>query len=276
MASSSDSTSTIRSGYVSLKTKGVFTSWIWKRKWLVLKQETLEIRKSQKSSRPQSVITLKELKTVERTDLKPCCVLLETKKKRYYLDLTSDNELYGWQDDIYNRSPLGASLPFNFVHNKHVGFDSLSGNFTGLTEELEKALAEPPPATPQDPKEDQVQPRSSLIVGFTGIPEEWNKDLTKSTPSKIKRKPVPEVDVGNPYGFAHNAHVGFDPVTGKFTGLPEEWSKVLSITSPSREDYAKGPEPILALCNKNKTLAPAIDSKRSSLRVTVTGSHVPT
>lgn len=46
-ASSSDSTSTIRSGFVVLKTKGVFTSWIWKRKWLVLKQETLEIRKSQ-------------------------------------------------------------------------------------------------------------------------------------------------------------------------------------------------------------------------------------
>ncbi|KAK0219105.1 hypothetical protein IW262DRAFT_1079580 [Armillaria fumosa] len=187
MASSSDSTSTIRSGYVSLKTKGAFTSWIWKRKWLVLKQDTLEIRKSQKSSRPQSVITLKELKTVERTDLKPCCVLLETKKKRYYLDLKTDNELYGWQDDIYNRSPLGASLPFNFVHNKHVGFDSLSGNFTGLTEELEKALAEPPPATPQDPKEDQVQPRSSLIV------------------------------VSKPFNVKHHVHVGFDPVTKGFT-----------------------------------------------------------
>lgn len=52
---------------------------------------------------------------------------------------------------------------------------------------------------------------------------------------------------------------------------------MLSITSPSREDYAKGPEPILALCNKNKTLAPAIDSKRSSLvsfSVSCQSSHV--
>ena len=63
--------------------------------------------------------------------MKPYCLLLETKDKRYYLSLKGDEELYGWQDDIYSRSPLsGVSNPTNFVHKVHVGFDPVSGAFT--------------------------------------------------------------------------------------------------------------------------------------------------
>jgi hypothetical protein len=63
--------------------------------------------------------------------MKPYCLLLETRDKRYYLSLKGDEELYGWQDDIYSRSPLsGVSNPTNFVHKVHVGFDPVSGAFT--------------------------------------------------------------------------------------------------------------------------------------------------
>lgn len=79
----------------------------------------------------QNVIHLRDIANIERTDLKPYCLLLETKDKRYYLALKSDEELYGWQDDIYSRSPLmGVSNPTNFVHKVHVGFDPVSGAFT--------------------------------------------------------------------------------------------------------------------------------------------------
>jgi hypothetical protein len=45
--------------------------------------------------------------------------------------MKGDEELYGWQDDIYSRSPLsGVSNPTNFVHKVHVGFDPISGAFT--------------------------------------------------------------------------------------------------------------------------------------------------
>ena len=48
-----------------------------------------------------------------------------------FFSLKSDEELYGWQDDIYQRSPLmGVSNPTNFVHKVHVGFDPVSGAFT--------------------------------------------------------------------------------------------------------------------------------------------------
>ena len=74
---------------------------------------------------------LKDITNIERTDLKTYCLLLETKDRRMHLSLKSDEELYGWQDDIYCRSPLmGVSNPTNFVHKIHVGFDPISGAFT--------------------------------------------------------------------------------------------------------------------------------------------------
>ncbi|KAJ2999579.1 Protein kinase [Globomyces sp. JEL0801] len=85
-------------------------------------------------SSPQAValIFLKELEIVERTDLKPYCLLLKTREKSYYLGLQSDDELYDWLDEIYSRSPLGQSLPTHFIHHNHVGFDVNTGAFTGL------------------------------------------------------------------------------------------------------------------------------------------------
>jgi hypothetical protein len=68
---------------------------------------------------------------VERTDLKPYCLFVEAKDKRIWLALKGDDELYGWQDDIYQRSPLaGFSNPTNFMHKVHVGFDPITGAFT--------------------------------------------------------------------------------------------------------------------------------------------------
>ncbi|TFY82122.1 hypothetical protein EWM64_g1887 [Hericium alpestre] len=89
----------------------------------------------------QNIIRLGDLSNIERTDLKPYCLLLETKDKRYYLAMKGDEELYGWQDDIYSRSPLsGVSNPTNFVHNVHVGFNHVSGAFTGMPDQWSKLL----------------------------------------------------------------------------------------------------------------------------------------
>ena len=44
-------------------------------------------------------------------------------------------------DDIYSRSPLmGVSNPTNFVHQVHVGFDPVSGAFTGLPDQWTRLL----------------------------------------------------------------------------------------------------------------------------------------
>ncbi|KAH9948508.1 Pkinase-domain-containing protein [Amylocystis lapponica] len=130
----------VRSGIVSVKEDGI-VSWLWRPKWLVLKEQTLSIHKSETSPQHQSIISLGDIAAIQRTDLKPYCLLLETKDRRIFFSLKNDEELYGWQDDIYSRSPLsGVSNPTNFVHKVHVGFDPVSGAFTGLPDAWSKLL----------------------------------------------------------------------------------------------------------------------------------------
>ncbi|PPQ70000.1 hypothetical protein CVT24_003775 [Panaeolus cyanescens] len=129
----------VRSGHVSIK-EDSFGNWLFTRKWMVLKEQTLSIHKSDQSP-AQNTIQLRDISNVERIDMKPYCLLLEAKERRYYLSLKSDEELYGWLDDIYARSPLmGVSNPTNFVHKVHVGYDPISGGFTGMPEQWSKLL----------------------------------------------------------------------------------------------------------------------------------------
>ena len=79
----------------------------------------------------QITVPLDELKKLERTERKPHGLLIEARGKRYFLNLKSDAELFDWQDDIYNRSPLsGVSNPTGFVHHVHVGIDNSSSGFS--------------------------------------------------------------------------------------------------------------------------------------------------
>ena len=83
------------------------------------------------NSPQSSVVYLADVTLIDRVELKPYCLLVETKDRRMWLSLKSDEEVYGWKDDIYARSPLmGFSNPVNFQHKIHVGFDPTTGNFT--------------------------------------------------------------------------------------------------------------------------------------------------
>ncbi|KZS89295.1 Pkinase-domain-containing protein [Sistotremastrum niveocremeum HHB9708] len=137
----------VRNGWVQIKEAGWLASW--NRKWIVLKEETLTFHKNE-TSQHNSVVFLRDISNVERVNLKDYCLLIETKDKRIHLAMKSDEELYGWQDDIYSRSPLmGVSNPTNFVHKIHVGFDPVSGAFTGLPEPWLRLLTSSH-ITPQD------------------------------------------------------------------------------------------------------------------------------
>jgi len=129
----------VRSGLVSMK-EDSFANWLFQRKWLVLREQTLSIHKNETAPQ-QSVIMLSGISNIERIDMKPYCLLLETTDRRFYLSLKNDEELYGWLDDVYSRSPLmGVSNLTNFVHKVHVGFDPVSGAFTGMPEQWSKLL----------------------------------------------------------------------------------------------------------------------------------------
>ncbi|EOQ98992.1 hypothetical protein E3P92_03032 [Wallemia ichthyophaga] len=128
-----------RRGWASMKDDSPIMSWLWTKKWIVLNPRTIDVYKNDSAPAPQTAIHLSNIIAVERTDQKPFCVEITTNKV-YSLAFKSDDELYAWLDDIYNASPLGVTTPTDFVHQVHVGFDPVSGAFTGLPEQWNKLL----------------------------------------------------------------------------------------------------------------------------------------
>lgn len=136
----------VKQGWASVKEDGL-KSWIWTKKYLVLKEGSLNMMKNETSISVVSQIPLREVSNVQRLETKGFCfeIIRDTGNsstgRSYFISLKSDGELYAWMDEIYNRCPLmGVSNPTNFTHKVHVGFDPVSGGFTGLPEEWSKLL----------------------------------------------------------------------------------------------------------------------------------------
>ncbi len=48
-----------------------------------------------------ALIFLKEVESIQRTELKPFCLEIVTREKSYYISLKNDEEVYSWMDEIY-------------------------------------------------------------------------------------------------------------------------------------------------------------------------------
>ncbi|KAI9501292.1 kinase-like domain-containing protein [Coemansia spiralis] len=133
-----ESTGTVyKNGYISLK-----ESWMWSRRWAVLKRNTLSFHKNEKAIQATALIFLKEVQSVNRSELKSYCIEIKTKDREYYIQCASDDDLYSWMDSVYEKCPLlsGVSPPSNFHHQVHVDFDPVSGMFIGLPDKWAKLL----------------------------------------------------------------------------------------------------------------------------------------
>ncbi|KDQ16893.1 hypothetical protein BOTBODRAFT_30266 [Botryobasidium botryosum FD-172 SS1] len=138
------SQSIVKSGQANVKDSSLASFFGYNRRWLVLREDTLSFYKDKGEAGNGIIHSLRDVSKVERTHVKEICLLLEIQSnqlKRYYLTFKTDGELYEWQEAIYSRSPLmGVSSPTNFVHKVHVGFDPVSGAFTGLPEQWTRLL----------------------------------------------------------------------------------------------------------------------------------------
>ena len=149
------SSGVVKQGLIKYKEEG-FGNVLWKTKWVVLRQNTLEFQKSE-GGKISFTILLAHVTSVSRFDSIPLCIELvrasnpsahanvairEQPQKSMYMKFDADDELYEWQDGIYTRCPAisGVSAPTNFDHRVHVGFDPQKGGFTGLPPEWERLL----------------------------------------------------------------------------------------------------------------------------------------
>jgi len=130
----------VKRGWAQIKEEGL-KSFIWSKRWLLLREQTLTFHRNENTYQALALIFLKEVESVQRTDHKQFCFEIVSKGKSYYIACKTDDELYSWMDEIYQRSPLiGIATPTNFVHQVHVGFDPITGIFTGLPKEWKQLL----------------------------------------------------------------------------------------------------------------------------------------
>ncbi|KAF2273854.1 Pkinase-domain-containing protein [Westerdykella ornata] len=150
------STSVVKEGNVKVKDEGLFKSFVWQDRWLVLREFELAFFKSPNSNKLANTIMLRDILGVERSDTQPLSFeitrALNASKgsspprdgptKVITCKVETDDEVYSWIDSIYQRCPSmgGVSNPTNFTHRVHVGFDPTSGAFVGLPVEWEKLL----------------------------------------------------------------------------------------------------------------------------------------
>jgi protein-serine/threonine kinase len=92
----------VKRGDVHVKEEGL-RSFLWSRKWVVLREQTLTMHRNEHTYQALTLIFLREITQVNRCELKPYCIQLETVEKTYYLQLQSDDDLYAWMDAIYLR-----------------------------------------------------------------------------------------------------------------------------------------------------------------------------
>eukprot|EP00158_Paraphelidium_tribonemae_P005838 Partr_v1_DN27550_c0_g2_i4_m30209 putative p21 protein (Cdc42 Rac)-activated kinase len=133
------SSAVVKRGYAAVREDGL-RSFLWPKRWLLLREQTLTFHRNENTYQAMALMFLREITEVRRVELKPYCFEIVTREKSYFISCKNDAELYSWMDEVYQRSPLGASNPTNFEHKVHVGFDPMSGGFTGLPTEWDRLL----------------------------------------------------------------------------------------------------------------------------------------
>ncbi|KAJ3288099.1 Protein kinase [Rhizoclosmatium sp. JEL0117] len=130
----------LREGHLAMKEEGV-RSFLWTKRWLMLRDHTLGLYKSASATQSMALIMLRDVVTVQRTELKTHSFEVVTVAgKTYNFMCKNDEELYGWIDEVYQRCPrLAVSAPTNFVHEIHVGIDD-NGIYQGLPDEWKGIL----------------------------------------------------------------------------------------------------------------------------------------
>jgi hypothetical protein len=57
-----------------------------------------------------AIILLREVLSVQRCDLKACCMEITLQDKTIYIACDTDSELYQWIDDVYNVAIFNPAL----------------------------------------------------------------------------------------------------------------------------------------------------------------------
>ncbi|PVU97078.1 hypothetical protein BB561_000767 [Smittium simulii] len=165
----------IKRGNLSLK-----ESWLWSKRWAVLRKETLTFHKNNSSQQILLLIFLKDITGISRSDMKTYCIEINTKDRDFFIQCKNDDDLYSWLDSVYENCPLlsDVSQPTDFHHQVH-----------GLPEQWSKLLE-----TSNITQEDYVE-NPEAVLNVLEFYTKNNDDDSQVTPQISSASPYPKMNL---------------------------------------------------------------------------------
>ncbi|CAI5756965.1 unnamed protein product [Candida verbasci] len=202
------------SGWVHVKEDGLFTSFRWNKRFMVINDKTVKFYKNEPSlgdvSNPDSSFSLNSIGNI---NIKPGSgysknsqsfeIVFKNGGKSIIISIKSNNDYLDWLDTFTTKCPL-----------IQIGQSNSSSNSTGST-------------------------TSSTSSGF---------NLSSSSLNALSASSLlngGNSGVSSPINFTHKVHVGFDPASGNFTGLPDTWKSLLQHSKITNEDWKKDPVAVI-------------------------------
>lgn len=121
---------------------------VWKKRWGVLRDTSISILKSADDPKAITLIFLKDIRSLRRSDAKPFCLEIETtteggKSKPVFLSFRGEDDMFDWMETLEHDAPqLKVGLPTGFKHINHATFDPDTGAFTGIPDHWAKLLGQ--------------------------------------------------------------------------------------------------------------------------------------
>jgi serine/threonine-protein kinase CLA4 len=220
--------SIIKQGYARVKEDGV-KGFFWQSKFLILREFVLDFHKNEAGKISFSV-PLRDITGVSRSEthqysfeisrlatpstnsnISASSLALANRDlptKTIICQVKTDEDLYEWVECIYSRCPGmgGVSNPTNFSHRVHVGFDPVTGAFTGLPAEWDKLLS----ASAITKEDYQKNPQAVIEV------LEFYSDITRraQNPDQFASStPTPPVNVGQNKQLSYGGGLGGNQIT---------------------------------------------------------------
>lgn len=201
--------------WVTCKEENTLLPSLWQKRYMVITDKYIQIAKpgSKQDSEYVMRIPLTTIASASRTQIKRNCFELvrcternpssvehyHGEQKILYVVTKSEQELHKWLDVIFSKCPLlsGVSLPTNFTHKVHVGYDPETSTFIGMPTNWEKLLKSnnggPRQPLDIDPT-NKINIVSEDIANQSGFPAAttlpvFNKQLLSFTPKRTAPKP---------------------------------------------------------------------------------------
>ena len=216
-----------QSGWVYVKDDGIFTSFRWNKRFMIINEKLLNFYKQEPTTDNNNTsspdlsfplylinnINLKPNSGYSKSSFSFEIIPKNNNYKPILISVKSKNDYSDWIDAFTTKCPL-----------VQIGDNNSSSSSSSSTGHL------------------QIQHLTN-----NNLPSSSTTSSNSNSSNSISNSILSggNAGVSGPINFTHKVHVGFDPTSGSFTGLPDTWKSLLQHSKITNEDWKKDPVAVI-------------------------------